>query len=343
MHVERSRTDGGKGGIMLCLSEKEETFRTFLVKQEKSAATIEKYLRDAELFFRFCAEQGENHRSLERHGTDRLTQHPELSRELVLAFKRYLQGRYRPNSVNSILNALNCYLKYAGHPEFCVRMLKQQRQLFCDEKRLLKQQDYRKLVEQAEREGKTRLSCILQTLGMTGIRIGELRFIQCKCLDNHMIHIEHKGKIRDIVLPKDLVSLLRTYCRQQGIKEGPVFITRYGNPVDRKNIWKEMKQLCRRAGVLESKVFPHNFRHLFAVAFYERKKDIVRLADYLGHSSLETTRRYTMISSLQACQRELELGLLISGTVCTADRRCRPKTRFAKKMKRKKNVVTGLL
>lgn len=316
---------------MQYIPEKRETFRLFLEKQEKSPATIEKYLRDMALFLQFCEKQKEHQQKA-----------LELTHEQVLAFKQYLQRRYRPNSVNSILNALNCYLKYAGYPQFCVKMLKQQRQLFCEEKRLLKQKDYRKLVEQAEREGKARLSCILQTLATTGIRVGELRFIRCECLDSNMIHIEHKGKIRDIVLPKALVSLLRAYCRRQNIKAGPVFVTRFGNPVDRKNIWKEMKMLCRRAGVMESKVFPHNFRHLFAVAFYERKKDIVRLADYLGHSSLETTRRYTMISSMQACQRELELGLLISGTLPGAETgRCSSScSRTLNKLKHKKRYAS---
>lgn len=333
------RINGVKGGgIMLCTPESKEMFRVFLVKQEKSPATIEKYLRDTELFLRFCADQEKGREKKKMREVYRPEIGSEITHERVLAFKQYLQGRYRPNSVNSMLNALNCYLKFAGYPEFCARMLKQQRQLFCDEKRLLTQRDYRKLVGQAEREGKIRLSCILQTLGTTGIRIGELRFIQYKCLDKNLIHIEHKGKIRDIVLPKALVSLLRAYCRQQGIKDGPVFVTRYGNPVDRKNIWKEMKQLCHRAGVQESKVFPHNFRHLFAISFYEKKKDIVRLADYLGHSSLETTRRYTMISSLQACQRELDLGLLISGTLC-ADRGRGTGNRLSGRLKQKKRCI----
>lgn len=339
----------GEEGTMLQGRETGRAFREYLEKQEKSAATIEKYLRDVGLFLRFCAEY-EKEPSAERtegsalrptqetkQSTDGTASERAFRQDQVLAFKKHLQARYRPNSVNSMLNALNCYLKFTGHREYCVRMLKQQRQLFCDENRLLKRGDYRRLVEQADREGRERLSCIIQTLGMTGIRIGELRFMGCECLKRNIIHIEHKGKIRDIVLPKALVELLRAYCARHDIREGQIFVTRYGNPVDRKNIWREMKALCRRAGVQESKVFPHNFRHLFAVQFYEKKKDIVRLADYLGHSSLETTRRYTVISSMQACQRELDLGLLISRPLSGNRGSIRRKRQLRRPGKQKRN------
>ena len=280
--------------------DKLEQYEKHLAEQEKSPLTISKYIHDIGCFIKF-------HTARKEEGGNE-----DLSHEDIIQYKKYLQEHYKTSSVNSMLNALNGYLKYIGRPELCVRMLKQQRQLFREEQRFLQKKDYKKLVEQADREGKTRLSGILQTLCMTGIRVGELHYVTYECLERKIIHIEHKGKVRDIVLPKDLVTLLMKYCKDRGITAGPIFITRSGNPIDRKNVWKEMKQLCERADVNANKVFPHNFRHLFAVSFYERTKDIVRLADYLGHSNLETTRRYTTISTIEACQRELDLGLLVS-------------------------------
>ena len=287
-----------------------EAFRRQMEEEEKSPNTISKYLHDVSDFLRFQAERKQGKRT---GNTDfPYEESMAFSHEDIIAYKKYLQGRYQISTVNSMLNALNAYLKFTGHQELCAKMLKQQRKLFCDDRKLLRRKDYRLLVEEAEREGKMRLSCILQTLGMTGIRIGELNYVTCEALADNVIHIDHKGKIRDIVIPRELAVLLKNFCREQAITSGPVFITRTGTPVDRKNVWREMKLLCERAGVNAMKVFPHNFRHLFAVAFYEKTKDIVRLADYLGHSSLETTRRYTAISTMEACQRELDLGLLVT-------------------------------
>ena len=279
-----------------------EAFRKQMENEEKSPNTVIKYLHDVADFLRFQEEQ---------QGRSALDA-ADWTREDVICYKKDLQSRYQVSSVNSMLNAVNAYLHFIGRPELCVKMLKQQRRLFCDDQKLLRRRDYRLLVEEAEREGKTRLSCILQTLAMTGIRIGELHEVTCEALEDSVIHIDHKGKIREIVLPKELVRLLKGYCKEMGITSGPVFVTRTGRPVDRKNVWREMKTLCSNAGVNAKKVFPHNFRHFFASSFYGRTKDIVRLADYLGHSSLDTTRRYTMTSTIEACQKELDLGLLIT-------------------------------
>lgn len=309
-------------------NERLEAYRIFLRERERSPYTIRKYLHDIRVFIRFCEDRDEGKRTEHMdhapHAGGAL--YPELSRESVLEYKQYLQQRYMACSVNSMLNALNGYLKFIGRPELCVRMLRQQRLLFRDEHRFLKKTEYRRLVGEADRKGNTRLSCILQTLCMTGIRIGELQYVRAECLKRNMIRIEHKGKIRDIVVPRDLTRLLKAFCHARGIKAGPIFITRSGKPVDRKNVWKEMKRICVRAGVEARKVFPHNLRHLFAVSFYERTKDIVRLADYLGHSNLETTRRYTAISTMEACQRELDLGLLVTDAfgqrlICRSKRR----------------------
>ena len=152
---------------------------------------------------------------------------------------------------------------------------------------------------------------MLELLYATGIRVSELRFITAETLASGRTEIRLKGKCRTVLLPQELAERLRPYARAQDIQEGPLFRTRTGRPLDRSNIWHEMKTLCREAGVAPEKVFPHNLRHLFAKIFYERDHDLVRLADYLGHSSVETTRRYTIISSREACRRQLELGLLI--------------------------------
>ena len=285
-----------------------EEFSLLLAEQEKAAATIEKYLRDVRRFWHFL---GETTGEMEMpSGGGRLVCLRPMD---VIRYKQHLQENYKISSVNSMLNALNCYLKFAGREDCRVRTLRQQRQMFCDEGRMLRRAEYERLVLEAEREGRERLCCILQTLGMTGIRVGELRFVTCESLRQKVIHISYKGKNRDIVLPNELIQLLRRYCEKHRRSRGSIFVTRNGRPVDRKNIWAEMKSLCTRARVASGKVFPHNLRHLFATAFYEKKKDLVRLADYLGHSSLETTRRYTIISSLRACQQELNLGLLVSG------------------------------
>ena len=181
--------------------------------------------------------------------------------------------------------------------------------LFRDSSRELTREEYVRLVKQADRDGKRRLSCILQTLASTGIRVSELPCITVESLEEKAAGVFCKGKIRQILLAAPLEKLLQKYCRDAGITSGPVFITRTGRPMDRRNVWKEMKGLCKDAGVEPQKVFPHNFRHLFACSFYEKEKDIVRLADYLGHSSVETTRRYTMTADLETCRKQLKLGL----------------------------------
>ena len=190
-------------------------------------------------------------------------------------------------------------------------MERREQQIFREESKELNREDYKKLVREAKRRGNQRLYYLLQTLGTTGIRVSELSSITVEGLKKQSVRIHSKGKERVVLLPQSLVVLLRVYCSLNRIRQGAIFVTKAGKPVDRRNVWAEMKKLCAGAGVEESKVFPHNLRHLFARCYYEKEKDLVRLADYLGHSSVETTRRYTMISSMEACLRQLELGLLV--------------------------------
>lgn len=275
-------------------NENLETFRQFLYEQEKEQNTVEKYLRDVKKFLSFAGNR-------------------PVHRQMVLQYKEELQRNYKTSSVNSMLVALNCYLRHLGMEDCCVRTCRQQRRIFCDEERMISRKEYERLVHAARKEGKSRLYYILQTIASTGIRIGELKYVTVEALKERKVTIDFKGKERVILLPKSLAVLLKDYCRNRRIRSGSIFITKSGKPVDRRNIWAEMKNLCASARVKESKVFPHNLRHLFARCFYEKEKDLMRLADYLGHSSVETTRRYTMISSEEAFEKQLDLGLLVSG------------------------------
>lgn len=297
-------------------------YKNYLYEQERHLNTIRKYVHDVRKFLQFVrihvgtedADQGEPHSRRHRW--------PVLKREWVLCYKEYLVGHYKVSSANSMLAALNGYLKFIGREDCCVQLCRVQRQIFREEERELSRDEYQRLVIRAEKDGNLRLGCILQTIGSTGIRVGELPFITVEVLDKRVACISFKGKERCIILPQSLVNLLKKYCRQQRIRKGSIFITRSGRPIDRQNIWAEMKKLCRAAGIPEKKGFPHNLRHLFARTYYEREKDIVRLADYLGHSNVETTRRYTRVSSMQACMRQLELGMLVEGYLDrTADRK----------------------
>ena len=267
-------------------------YETYLLEQELSANTVRKYVRDVERFLEYAG-----------------TREPD--RKLMLQYKEALQRHYQISSVNSVIAALNSYLRYIGKGDLCVRSCRIQRQLFRSESLELNKEEYQNLVRAARRQGKDRLSCIMQTIGATGIRISELKYITAETLDTGWVNVYSKGKARIIFLTDSLTGMLKDYCRREGITDGSIFVTRNGCPVDRKNVWAEMKGLCREAGVPESKVFPHNLRHLFACCFYEKEKDLVRLADYLGHSNVETTRRYTMISSMGGWQKQLELGLLV--------------------------------
>ena len=274
---------------MLCMSELRE-YEEYLRDREMSENTVGKYLRDAENFLWYADGR-------------------EISRELMLEYKAYVLRGWKISSANSMITAVNSYLKWTGKAEYCIRTCRVQKQIFREENRELGKEEYYRLLNAAVSKKRERLSGILRTIASTGMRIGELQYLTVEALGRQKIEIHFKGKQRVILLARSLVIFLRDYCRKNRIVSGVIFATKNGNPVDRRNIWAEMKELCEPARVLPSKVFPHNLRHLFARCFYERERDLVRLADYLGHSSIETTRRYTMITSEEACARELELGL----------------------------------
>ncbi|EHI60395.1 MAG: tyrosine-type recombinase/integrase [Hungatella hathewayi] len=269
--------------VKLVTEEILDRFKQYLREEERSRATVEKYLRDVRKFGEYVQSTGER-------GFDK---------ELVLEYKQYLNERYKTTSVNSMLAAINSFFDYIGCLDCKVKLFKIQRVQFSDKKKELTEKDYARLVHTAERQGDIRMSMLLQTIGSTGIRISELRFITVEALETGRADIYNKGKSRIALLPAELVAVLKRYCRKVGIKGGSIFITRSGKLMDRSNISKRMKQLGRDAGVDTAKVFPHNFRHLFARIFYSIEKDVVRLMDLLGHSNIATTRIYTMATEEQ--------------------------------------------
>lgn len=247
-------------------------------QEEKSKATIEKYCHDVQAFFRYAKEGA------------------VLSKELVIAYKNYLGEHYEASSANSMLAALNYYLRFIDREDCIVKSFKIQKEAFRSREQELTREEYLRLLEEARKRGDERLYMIMQTICATGIRISELPFITVASLHTRRARVSLKGKTRTVILPLGLCKKLMDYAGKSGINSGCVFVTRNGRPVDRSNIFHAMKKLCQKAEVSETKVFPHNLRHLFAVTFYKEERDICHLADLLGHSNINTTRIYTLIS-----------------------------------------------
>ena len=219
---------------------------------------------------------------------------------------------HAPATVNSILAAVNGIFRFMGWKDIAVKLLKIQKALFCDERRELTRAEYARLVSAAQKVGNERLALVMQTICATGTRVSELRFITVEAVTTGRAEICNKGKRRTVFLPGRLRRLLRKYLQKQKKTAGAVFTTRTGRPLDRSNIWRDMKALCESADVEPGKVFPLNLRHLFARTYYSLEKDLSRMADILGHSSVNTTRIYTMESG-GVHQRQLErMGLIIT-------------------------------
>lgn len=249
----------------------------FLQENEKSPATILKYNHDLNMAAAYFDGK-------------------VLTKSALIEWKNTLIVKYAAATVNSILAALNGFLKHMGWADLAVKLLKIQRSLFRSENRELTYAEYKRLVHAAENAGNRRLSLVVQTICGTGIRVSELQFITVEAVRTGRTEINNKGKRRTVFLPKKLRKTLTKYLQEINKREGVVFTTRNGKPLDRSNIWRDMKALCESAGVDPTKVFPHNLRHLFARKYYGIEKDISRLADILGHSNINTTRIYTMES-----------------------------------------------
>lgn len=266
-------------------------FENYLINEEKASATLEKYMRDIKAFFEW-------------------TSGAAIDKRKVLSYKAHLVKSFAPASVNSVLSSLNCFFEFNNWYELKVKMLKIQKQIFAQKEKELTKAEYERLLDAAKAKSNERLYLLMQTICSSGIRVSELQHITVEAVKNRKATISCKGKMRIVLLPKELCRLLAGYAKTRKITSGPVFVTRTGKPLDRSTIWKMMKALCESAGVSKDKVFPHNLRHLFARTFYSIQKDIVRLADVLGHSSVNTTRIYTMETG-EIHRRQIQgLGLL---------------------------------
>lgn len=261
-----------------------DAFRGALVTEEKSGATVEKYLRDARAFAAFA--QGR-----------------AVTKALTIAFKKWLEEQsYAVRSINSILVSLNRMLKFLGWDDCKVKPLRCQRRTYCAEEKELTKEEYLRLLDASKKQ--VQLNLVLQTICSTGIRVSELKYFTVESVQQGEVSVRCKSKIRTILVPAKLKKRLLAYARKSGRRTGPIFVTRGGRPLDRSNIWARMKRLCSAARVNPAKVFPHNLRKLFARIFYKAEKDIAKLADILGHGSIETTRIYIMTTGSEHRRRE---------------------------------------
>ena len=269
-----------------------ESYRDYLISEEKSEATMDKYLRDVREFSDWLGDR-------------------EFDKTAVLTYKTELTERYAPASVNTILSSLNSFFAFNEWYELKVKTLKIQKQIFASDDKELTKAEYEKLLKAAKSKKNERLYLLMQTICATGIRVSELKHITVEAVCRGRAEINCKGKRRTVFIPSQLCQILKQYIKEQKIMSGSVFISKNGNPLNRSNIWTDMKKLCKSAGVSEKKVFPHNLRHLFARTYYSLQKDIVRLADILGHTSVNTTRIYTMESGEIHRKQIQKLGLLL--------------------------------
>ncbi len=272
--------------------EELRAFAAHLRAGDRSAGTIEKYLRDVRGFAVWMGDR-------------------EVTRENALDWRGGLVERgYAPATVNSMLSAVNSFLKFSGREDCRIRFLRLQRKAFRESDRELTRNDYQRLLDAAQDSGRERLRLLMETICSAGIRVSEVRYITLEAARRGKAEIALKGKIRTILLPARLCRKLVKYARRQSIAAGEIFVTRSGKSLSRRQIWREMKTLCQRAGVEPTKVFPHNLRHLFAVMFYRACRDIVKLADVLGHSSINTTRIYLVTTGAEHARQLERLGLV---------------------------------
>ena len=262
-------------------------FQAELLRKEYSVGTAENYLRAVRAFARWSG--------------------GAVERGLVLTWKAQLTAQYAPATVNAMLAGINRFFAFMGWPECKVKALRLQRRSFREAEREL---DREELVRTARTLGRERLALVMETICATGIRVGEVPYITVEALRRGKAVVALKGKVRTILLPEKLCKKLLKYVKRQKITSGEVFLTGGGKRLSRVQIWAEMKRLCRAASVAADKVFPHNLRHLFARTFYQASRDVVQLADILGHSSIETTRIYLLTTGAEHLRRLERLGLL---------------------------------
>ncbi len=276
---------------MKLLNEEIQEFANYLCREEKSAATQEKYLRDVRAF-RFYALDN------------------EITKELVVAWKKQLvDSGYAVRSINSMLASVNSLLDFLGLAHCKVKNIRTQRQTYCTEDKELTKAEYLRLLAASKKN--EQLNLLIQTICGTGIRVSELQYFTVEAIRYGEVSVDCKGKTRTILVPGKLKNILLNYAKRHNITTGAIFVTRNGNPLNRSNIWSAMKKLCETAGIKPSKVFPHNLRKLFARTFYGIEKDIAKLADILGHSSINTTRIYIMTTGVEHRRKIERLGLIV--------------------------------
>lgn len=268
-------------------------YENYLISEERSKGTVEKYIRDVNKFLKSL------------NGWT-------VTKEKGIAWKEYLyEAGYAPITINSMLASINGLFRFAGWEECRVKFYKIQRKMFRDANKDLKRQEYERLVSTAKKQGKHQIALLMETICATGIRVSEVSYITVEAVCRGQAEIVLKGKIRTIMFPSKLRKKLLSYIKLKKIKSGKIFLTASGKQISRGQIWKEMKQLCCDAKVEPSKVFPHNLRHLFAVTFYNVCKDVVRLADVLGHSNIETTRIYLLTTGTDHARQLEKMELVI--------------------------------
>lgn len=270
--------------------EKISAYKEYLIEEEKSSATIEKYLYDVKVFFDY-------------------TKQGDITKEIVLEYKKYLVSKYAVRSVNSKLASLASLFDFLGWADLKVKNLKLQKQTYLSEDKELTKDEYYRLLGAAKNN--QRLHLIIETICSTGIRVSELKYFTVESVRKGTIIVNCKSKTRSILVPRKLKDKILKYARLHNISTGIVFRTRNNKPMNRSNIWSEMKKLCKTANVNPSKVFPHNLRKLFARTFYGIEKDIAKLADILGHSTIDTTRIYIMSSGNEHRKKIERLGLVV--------------------------------
>ncbi len=265
-------------------------FENYLLREEKSTTTVEKYIRDARAFVIY-------------------TEGKTVSKELTVAYKKSLEETgYKPRSINSMLAGINSFLEFMGAADCKVKTVRIQKPTYMTEEKELTKDEYKRLLAAAK--NKEQLNLVIRTICATGIRVSELKYFTAEAVSNGEVSVKCKSKTRTILVPGDLRKLLLTYANKHGITDGTIFVTRNGKPLDRSYIWAQMKGLCEAARVNPSKVYPHNLRKLFARTFYGIEKDIAKLADILGHSSIETTRIYIMTTGSEHRRQIERMGLV---------------------------------
>ena len=279
--MERRMTDG----IL-------NAFETMLKEDEKSKHTVEKYMRDVRCFQCFAEERG-------------------IDKVLTIEYKAFLEKEYATASANSMIAALNSFLRFAGWEDCCIKQFKVQKKTYCSENEELTKAEYLSLVRTADDKRNERLSLLIQTICGTGIRVSEVSFITVEAARQGEATVYCKGKRRTVFIVSALRKKLLRYAKEHDIRSGMIFVTKSGKAMNRSNIWREMKELCKQSGVSPNKVFPHNLRHLFARTFYGIEKDIAKLADILGHSNINTTRIYIISTGAEHKHRMESMRLIL--------------------------------